>query len=49
MYDTDKQDNFPVFLITEVKSDSKFLSSFNALLEAGFDINESNADDTTFI
>lgn len=52
LYDIDQKNDIPAFLITEVKNDNKFISSFHALLQAGFDINhqvEGEEDSYTFL
>lgn len=49
LYHEDNDHNFPAFYIANVKTDSKFCSSFNALLEAKFDLTHENTEDETFL
>ena len=39
LYHDDDQLDYPPFLITQVQNDSKFLTSYYALIGAGFDLN----------
>ena len=43
LYHEDNDHNFPAFLIADVSDDSKFCSSYNALLEAKFDLKRENS------
>ena len=42
LYSEDDHMNFPPFYISQVKNDSKFLTSYYALIGAGFDLNYAN-------
>lgn len=49
LYHADNESNYPSFMLTEVKNDSKFLTSYYALLESDFDLNHPNAEGLTFL
>ena len=49
LYSQDDQMNFPPFFIAQVTNDSKFLTSYYALIGAGFDLNFPNEDGMTFL
>lgn len=44
LYDMDNELAFPAFYTVNVKSDSKFSSTYNALCMQGFDLNYPNSD-----
>ena len=49
LYSADENNDFPAFIISQVSNDSKFLTSYYALIDAGFDLNFPNADGITFL
>jgi hypothetical protein len=49
LYNMDSKQDFPPFLICGIKNDSEFLTSYYALIDAGFDLNYPNSDGLTFL
>lgn len=49
LYSADTNLDYPPFLLCSVKNDSKFLTSYYALIDAGFDLNFPNSDGLTFL
>lgn len=49
LYHADSQKNYPAFILTDIKNDSKFLTSYYAMLESGFDLNYPNKEGLTFL
>jgi hypothetical protein len=49
LYNVDQKNNYPAFILTNIKNDSKFMTAYYALLEKGFDINYPNPSGLTFL
>lgn len=49
LYSADNNLDYPAYLLCYIKNDSKFLTTYYALIDAGFDLNFPNADGFTFL
>lgn len=49
LYSADQNLDYPAFILCGIQNDSKFLTCYYALIDAGFDLNLPNSDGVTFL
>lgn len=49
LYHTDCNGDFPTFILTNIKNDQKFATSYYALIDKGFNLNYPNPEGLTFL
>ena len=49
LYSLDADDCYPAFYLTQIQNDSKFLTAYYSITDAGFDVNRPNRAGQTFL